>query len=143
MIVTVTAPVRLGGRTAAAIAGRIRDGLGRGDVSATIHGNRVRLRCIPGVPKQMPRLIGFVHNSETEAGPILDLVQSVVRGVGEAMRIRAPRSAARECWLVLANPNGHPYADTCRRILEQIAMPVGFAKVLVVLPDGKVEDLTA
>ena len=143
VIVTVTAPVRQGSKTAAAIAERIRDGLGRNDVSATINGNGVRLRRIAGVPTPMPRLIGFVHNPETEAAPILDLVQTVVRGIGDAVRKRASRSATRERWLVVSNPNGHPYAETYRRICEQIGLPAGFAKILIVLPDGTVEDLTA
>jgi hypothetical protein len=142
VIVTVTAPVRLGGKTAAAIAGRIRDGLGRSDVSATIHGNRVRLRHMAGMPKQMPRLIGFVHNPETDPGPVLDLTQRFVQGVGEAARRRVSRSSTRERWLVLTNRHGHPYTETYRRIRQQIAMPAGFAKILVMLPDGTVEDLT-
>ena len=142
VIVTVTAPVRLGGKTAAAIADRIRDGLGRGDVRTTIHGNQVRLRRIADVPKPMPRLIGFVHNAETDPGPILDLTQSFVRGIGEVARKRVSRPSTRERWLVLISQNGHPHAETYRRIWEQIALPLGFTKILIVLPDGEVEELT-
>ncbi|WP_290809493.1 hypothetical protein [Ferrovibrio sp.] len=142
VIVTVTAPVRLGGKTAAAIADRICDGLGRGDVRTTIHGNQVRLRRIADVPKPMPRLIGFVHNAETDPGPILDLTQSFVHGIGEVARKRVSRPSTRERWLVLTNQNGHLHAETYRRIWEQIALPLGFTKILIVLPEGEVEELT-
>jgi hypothetical protein len=142
VIVTVTAPVRMGGKTAEAIADRIRGGHRRGDVNATIHGNQVQLRRIARVPKQMPKLIGFVHNPETDPGPILNLMQAMLRGIGEAMLQRKAGSATRERWLILSNPNGHLHADTYRRIWEQIAIPSGFAKILVVLPGGKVADLT-
>lgn len=143
VIVTVTAPVRLGGKTATAIVYRISDGLGRSDIRVTIHGNRVCLRRIDSVPSQMPRLIGFVHNPDTNPAPILDLTQRLMRRIDDAVCKRTPRSTTRERWLVLTNQRGHPYAETYRRIWEQIAMPTGFAKILVVLADGAVEDLTA
>ena len=50
-----------------------------GECRKTIHGNRVRVRRLTGVSKAMPRLLGFVHNSDADAGLILDLAEARLR----------------------------------------------------------------
>lgn len=80
VIFTLTAPIRLPSRTAAAIEGLVRDGLPDGEVRHTIHDNQVRLHRVAGVPTEMPRVIGFVHNPESDASLILTLARARLLG---------------------------------------------------------------
>lgn len=86
VIVTLTAPIRLPSRTAAAIEGLVRDGLPDKDVRRMIHNNQVRLRRVAGVAPEMPRVIGFVHNPESDAGLILTLAKARLLGQDQARR---------------------------------------------------------
>lgn len=138
--ITVTAPVRLGGKTAVAIADRIRAGLKSGTVRAEIHGNRVCLQRLLDVPPQMPKVIGFVHNPETDPAPLLNLIQQLVRQIHA---VSSGRRTSRERWLILDGRKGHAHIETYRQIWGRIAIPTGFARILVVLADGKVQSLTA
>lgn len=142
VIVTVTAPVRLGRKTAMAITDRVRAGLNSGTVSVAIHGSQVRLRRIKDVPPQMPKVIGFVHNPETAPDPLIDLIRQLVRLIAAARR-RVSRSVPGSRWLVLDARKGHSHIETYRQIWGQIAMPAGFARILVVLADGSVQSLLA
>jgi len=80
VIFTVTAPIRRSAKTGAAIEALVRAGLPGGEVSVTIEGNQVRLRRVTGVPAHRPRVVGFVHNPESDAGFILNLVESQLLG---------------------------------------------------------------
>jgi hypothetical protein len=80
VIFTLTAPIKLPAKTAAAIEGLVRDGLPDSKVRNTIHGNHVRLRRVAGVPAEMPRVIGFVHNPESDASLILALAEARLLG---------------------------------------------------------------
>jgi hypothetical protein len=96
VMLTVTAPIRLPAKTAAALESRIRDGLARrsakAEVAETIHGNRIRLRFVKGVPAQASRVIGFVHNPETDPEVLLHLAQSLLERI--ARRRTSPRPRA-------------------------------------------------
>jgi hypothetical protein len=76
VIFTLTAPIKLPAKTAAAIEGLVRDGLTDSEVRNTTHGNHVRLRRVAGVPAEMPRVVGFVHNPEADASLILALAEA-------------------------------------------------------------------
>jgi hypothetical protein len=80
VIFTLTAPIKLPVKTAAAIEGLVRDGLPDSDVRNTTHGNHVRLRRVAGVPAEMPRVVGFVHNPEPDASLILALAEARLLG---------------------------------------------------------------
>ena len=80
IIFTLTAPIRVPSRTAAAIDGLVRDGLPDGEVQNTIFGNQVRLCRVVGVATEMPRAIGFVHNREVDARLILTLAKARLLG---------------------------------------------------------------
>jgi hypothetical protein len=41
-----------------------------------VHDNEVRTRRLRGVPERMPKVLGFVHNAESDAGAILALVEA-------------------------------------------------------------------
>jgi hypothetical protein len=75
---TVTAPIRVDSKTAAALEERIRALLRRSktaDVTTTIFGNRVRIRFINVDAAVGPKVIGFVHNPDTDSRLILDVAQ--------------------------------------------------------------------
>ncbi|SRR5579883_3290399 len=80
VIFTLTAPVKLPAKTAAAIEGLVRAGLPDSEVRTTIHGNQVRLHRVVGIAAEMPRVVGFVHNPESDAGLILALAEGRLLG---------------------------------------------------------------
>jgi hypothetical protein len=86
IVFTLTAPIRLPSRTAAAIEGLVRDGLPDKEVRRTIHNNQVRLRRVAGVAPEMPRVIGFVHNPESDAGLILAEAKAWLLGQDQTQR---------------------------------------------------------
>jgi hypothetical protein len=79
IIFTVTAPIKRRAKTATALEALVRSGLPNGDVSDTVEDNHVLVRRVTDVPHQMPKVIGFVHNSESDADLILRLAESQLR----------------------------------------------------------------
>jgi hypothetical protein len=79
VVVTVTAPIRLPAKTAAALKERIASLVAGGaevrNRKATIHGNRVRMRLLANPSKRWPRLVGFVHNRGVDPGFLLDSIR--------------------------------------------------------------------
>ncbi|MBB4255669.1 hypothetical protein [Rhizobium sp. BK008] len=67
VIFAVTAPIKRRAKTAAALEMLVRGGLPAGDVRDTIEGNQIGLRRVTNVVVHMPKVIGFVHNSESDA----------------------------------------------------------------------------
>jgi len=82
VVVSITAPIRLASKTAASLEELIRTHLARKrsgpDAKATIHGNRVRVRVLKNKSERAPRLIGFVHNSDSDAALILDITEEML-----------------------------------------------------------------
>ena len=76
VVITVTAPIKHPAKTAEALENIVRDGLARGELCKTIHGNKVRLRPITHVATSMPKVLAFVHNTESDARLILDIAES-------------------------------------------------------------------
>ena len=54
----------------------LRDGPTDAERGEVVHDNEVRIRRLKGVPKQMPKVLGFVHNRESDAGAILALAEA-------------------------------------------------------------------
>jgi hypothetical protein len=80
VIFTVTAPIKLRAKTAAALEDLVRGDLLGAEVHRIIHGNRVRVRRVTNVPTYMPRVVGFVHNPESDAGLIMAQAESRLLG---------------------------------------------------------------
>src|SRR5579863_3108983 len=85
VLLTITAPIRLPSKTAASLEDKIRTLLGRGspgrDEKDTIHGNRVQIRILRDESEKAPKMIGFVHNSDSDpqlllhmTGELLELI---------------------------------------------------------------------
>jgi hypothetical protein len=84
VIFTLTAPIKLPAKTAAAIEELVRNGLHDSEVGTTLHGNQVRVRRVAGVPAEMPRVVGLVHNPESDASLILALAEARLLGRDQA-----------------------------------------------------------
>ena len=76
VVFTITAPIRLPAKTAAALQNMLRDGPTDADRSEIVHHNQVRIRRLNRVPKHMPKVLGFVHNLESDAGVVLALAEA-------------------------------------------------------------------
>ena len=79
VIVTVTAPIKLRAKTGAVLESLVRQGLVEDERFDTIHGNPIRLRRLTGLSPQKPKILGFVHNPEMNAGVILALAETWLR----------------------------------------------------------------
>lgn len=73
IIFIVTAPIRRRAKTAAAIEALVRGGLSGGESRSTIEGNRVQIRRVAKVPAGRPKVLGFVHNPESDVDALLAL----------------------------------------------------------------------
>ena len=77
---TVTAPIRLPAKTAAAIEERIIAALARRpihlDVDETINGNRVRIGCLRGNAPDSANVIGLVHNPGADTRALFDMARA-------------------------------------------------------------------
>jgi hypothetical protein len=141
VLLTITAPIRLPSKTAAALEDKIQSLLGRGsprrDVKDTIHGNRVQIRLLRDESERAPRLIGFVHNSDSDPLLLLNMTRELLELLsGEAGR-RAPRLAGAR-WLVVISAGALSCLDAYRYIYSQLRMATDFKKILMVFGDGRV-----
>jgi len=145
VLLTVTAPIRLAAKTEASIEDRVRALLARGsrrrDGPATIHGNRVRIRIWSGGPRRGPRMIGFVHNPETDARLLLDMSEEWLELMSAAAGRRATKATVAR-WLVVVSLRPSSCLEAYRTIHAQAGRATGFEKILLVFRDGRVETLT-
>lgn len=83
VLFTIAAPIRVPAKTAAALEDRIRALLKRKslrrDVTDTIHGNRVRIRLLKDQSARAPKLIGFVHNPDSDPRLLLEMGEKMSR----------------------------------------------------------------
>jgi hypothetical protein len=146
VILTITAPIRLPSKTAAALEIRIRDCLARRsaqvEVKDTIYGNQIRVRLVKGLSKRMSKVIGFVHNPDSDPDVLLGLTQSLLQHIGTAADKRQPAKFTGDRWLVVASEDGFSYIETYRHVYSQLSISTGFKKILMVLAGGRVETLT-
>jgi hypothetical protein len=145
VLLTVTAPIRLPSKTAAALEDKIRTLLGRGSASRdendTIHGNRVRIRLLRGESEQAPKMIGFVHNSDSDPLLLLNMTGELLELIGAEAGRRTPRLAG-ERWLVVISARESSCFPAYRTIYSQLRMATDFEKILMVFGDGRVGTVT-
>ena len=83
VLVTISAPIRLPAKTVNELKREIGAGLSadipHGDQSATFHGNAVRMRLLEHSSNGTPKLIGFVHNPDSDPRRLLDLAERWLR----------------------------------------------------------------
>lgn len=78
-LATITAPIRLGGKTVAVMRREMAALVARGesDYAAEVNGNAVRLRLVRAGSDH--RLVGFVHNPGTDPARLLDMAEAWLR----------------------------------------------------------------
>jgi hypothetical protein len=145
VVLTITAPIRLPAKTAAALEDKIPALLGRAlpgrDTKDTIHGNRVRIRLLRNESERAPKLMGFVHNSDSDPVLLLNMTGELLELVsGDAGR--RPTRRAGDRWLVVMSAGEISHLVTYRYIASQLRMPAGFKKILMVFGDGSIGTLT-
>jgi hypothetical protein len=145
VLLTITAPIRLPSKTAAALEEKIQTLLGRRapgrDEKDTIHGNCVQIRLFRHEWERAPRMIGFVHNSDSDAPLLLNMTRELLQLVSIAAGMRATRLAG-DRWLVVISAGGISYLEAYRYICSQLRMAAEFKRIVMVFGDGRVEVLT-
>jgi hypothetical protein len=141
VIVTVTAPIRLPSRTATAMEEKIRRLVATRAAPArrtdTIHGNEIQVHLLKGGTGRTAKLIGFVHNPDSDPSILIDVARSLLA------RIRSGERAAGSRWLVVASEDGPVPIETCRQVCSQLGVRTVFEQTLVVLPGARIVTLRA
>ncbi|MDE3135899.1 MAG: hypothetical protein KGL59_04965 [Acidobacteriota bacterium] len=144
VLLTITAPIRLPSKTAVALETKIQTLLGKGsrprDVKATIHGKRIQVRLLRNQFVRAPKLIGFVHNPDSDPLVLLNLTSDLLERISPKPGRQARRPAG-DRWLVLINAGGISFLEAYRYICSQLRTAPDFQKVLMVFDDGRVEVL--
>ena len=145
VVLTVTAPVRLASKTAASLEDKIRTLIGRRsagrDEKDMIHGNRVQIRLLRHRSERAPKVIGFVHNSDSDPLVLLNMTGDLLELLSAETGRRASRPAG-DRWLVVISALGSSCLEAFRYIYSQLGMATGFEKILMVFGDGSVGTLT-
>jgi hypothetical protein len=146
VLVTITAPIRLASKTTAALEGKIKTLLGQTsrnrDEKATIHGNRVQIKILSGQSKRAPKLIGFVHNSDTDPLRLLNMTRELLQAVGAEDK-RPVSGQPRDQWLVVISPEGRSTLEAYRYIHSELRLATTSTKILIVFGDDFVGMLSA
>jgi hypothetical protein len=141
VLLTITAPIRLPSKTAASLEDKIQTLLGRGspgrDQKDTIHGNRVQIRLLRDESERAPKMIGFVHNSDSDPLLLLNMTHELFELISAEAGRRAPRLAG-DRWLVVISAGGISCLEVYRYIYAQLRMATDFRKILMVFGDGRV-----
>jgi hypothetical protein len=144
VVLTVTAPIRVAAKTAAALEDRIQTLLARRspvrDEKATLNGNRVRIRVLRNRSERAPQFIGFVHNADSDPLLLLNMTRELLELIGAEAGRRVTKRAG-ERWLVVMSAGGSALLDAYRDIYSQLRMATGFTKVLMAFGDGRVGEL--
>jgi hypothetical protein len=145
VLLTITAPIRLPSKTAGALEDKIQTLLRRGspgrDEKDTIHGNRVQIRLLKNESERAPRMIGFVHNSDSDSLLLLNMTRDLLERISAEPGRRAT-TVAGDRWLVVISAEGISCLEAYRYIYSQLRMATNFKKILMVFGDGRVEVLT-
>jgi hypothetical protein len=145
VLLTITAPIRLPSKTAASLEDKIETLIERGlfgrDEKDIIHGNRVQIRVLKNKSKRAPKMIGFVHNSDSDELRLLNMTGELLELIGIESSQSAPRLGG-DRWLVVISAEGISGLETYRYICSQLRMATPFKKLLMVFGDGRVEMLT-
>jgi hypothetical protein len=141
VLLTITAPIRLPSKTAASLEEKIQAHLGRGsarrDEKNTIHGNCVRIRFLRNESERAPKMIGFVHNSDSDPLQLLNMTRELLELASAEAGRRAPRPGC-DRWLVVICAAGISCLEAYRYIYSQLRVATDFNKILMVFADRRV-----
>jgi hypothetical protein len=134
VFVTVTAPVRLSGKTAVEIVERSRAllaarGVG-GELRVDAHGNQIRIHILRRGSTSAPKVVGFVHNRDSDPSPLFDLTRVLLRGIAVVVRKRTPRRI--RSWLVVLIEDEPAWIKTYGHVCSQLVAGSEFERVVLV-----------
>jgi len=146
VLLTITAPIHLPSKTAASLEDKIQTLLRRRgspgrDEKDMIHGNRVQIRLLRDETERAPKMIGFVHNSDSDPLLLLNMTHELLELISAEPGRRASRLAG-DRWLVVISARGILCLEPYRYIYSQLRMATDFKKILMVFGDGRVGMLT-
>jgi hypothetical protein len=145
VLLTITAPIRLPSKTAASLEDKIQTLLQRGspgrDEKEMIHGNGVQIRLLRGESERAPKMVGFVHNSDSDPLLLLNATSELVELISVEAGKGAPRLAGNR-WLLVVSARGISCLEAYRYIYSQLHLSTSFKKTLMVFGDGSVGMLT-
>jgi hypothetical protein len=145
VLLTITAPIHSPAKTAASLEDKIHTLLGRGlpgrEEKDTIHGNRVQIRLVTDESERAPKMIGFVHNSDSDPALLFDMTRELLELISAEAGRPAPRLAG-DRWLAVMSARGISCLEAYRYIYSQLCMRTDFKKILMVFGDGRVGMLT-
>ena len=141
VLLTITAPIRLPSKTAATLEDKIRTLLGRGlagrEEKETINGNRVRILFLRNDTVRAPKVIGFVHNAESDPRLLFNMTRELLELIsGEVTRRTTSRAGER--WLVAICARDSSYSEVYRYIYSQLTTETVYQKTVMVFGDGRV-----
>lgn len=141
VLVTITAPIRLPAKTAAAMTEKIRSLVATRAAPARltdrIHGNDIQTHLLKGGTARTSRLVGFVHNPDSDPAILVAVTRSLLARVDSRQR------AAGSRWLVVAGQDASVPLETYRRVWAQLGLRTVFEKTLVVVAGGRIATLSA
>lgn len=141
VVATITAPIKLPSRTAAAAEEKVRSLLATRAAPArrtyTIHGNEIQVHLLKGGTRRTAKLIGFVHNPDSDPSILIEVARSLLARIGAGERVAGRR------WLVVGSQDGAVPIETCRRVWSQLGVRNLFDRTLAVLPGGRIATLSA
>jgi hypothetical protein len=145
VFLTITAPIRLPSKTAASLEDKIQTLLVRGSpgrhLQDTIHGNRVQIRLLRDESERAPKLIGFVHNSDSDPLLLLELTRELLELFSGEVARRAPRLAG-DRWLVVMSAGRISSLGVYRYIYSQLRTATDYEKILMVFGARSIGILT-
>lgn len=143
VVVTITAPIRLPSKTAATLEESIRTLLKEpsapGQLRETVHGNQIQVRTLRNAKTSSSKLVGFVHNRDSDPTSLFDLTGSMLRRIGSEPGSRKRFSGDR--WLIIANEDEPSWTETYRHVCSQLFAPTDFERILLVDAAGLVSIL--
>jgi hypothetical protein len=145
VLFTMTAPIRLAAKTAEELETKIRTRLARRSTpvpyNGTINGNRIRVRLVRSNSRQISKVIGLVHNPDSDPDMLLQLMQSLLQLGRAAAEKHRPANSTKQRWLVVIVEGGLSHIETSRQVYAELSIPTDFTKILMVFEGGRVETL--
>ena len=143
VLLTVTAPIRLPSKTALALEEKIQTLLMRRsgrNAKALIHGNRVRIRVLSHGSEFAPKMVGFVHNPDSDPLQLFNMTHELLEFFAAGIAPRTTEDASAR-WLVVKSARTSSCLEAYRNIYSELCITTGFQRILMLFSDGRIEML--